>query len=196
VYERGKDRGIHVVDAPVSTPGGTIVDAEHGELTLMIGGDADAVERCGPVFEALSRHTFHLGAIGTGQVVKLVNSILNLNLEVATNEALNLGLKAGIDLPTLLKILSVSTGYNWIIQSWDYRLTLSRQMREMLAQYPPDKKPAQTLGVKDRQFAMEMAELVAADMPMARFTEKLDTRAAYDAYYAAYAALLNEPARV
>lgn len=196
LHVRGEERGIHIVDAPVSTPGGTVVDAEFGKLTLMVGGDAEPVRRCAPVFEALARQTFHLGPVGSGQIVKVVNSILNLNIEVATNEALNLGLKAGIDLDTLIKILSVSTGYNWMIQAWDYRLGLSRQMREMLEKYPTDKKPEQTLGVKDRQYAMELAEQVGADMPMARFTQSLDTRAAYASYYAAYAALVSEPVSV
>jgi 3-hydroxyisobutyrate dehydrogenase-like beta-hydroxyacid dehydrogenase len=194
VYARGKERGIEVIDAPVSTPGGTVVDAEFGELTLMLGGDSEAIARCMPLFEALARHTFHLGEIGSGQTLKVINSILNLNIEVATNEALNLGLKAGLDLDTLIKVLNVSTGYNWMIQAWEYRLNLTRQMREMLAKYPSDKKPAQTLGVKDRQYAMELAKQVDADMPMARFTETLDTRQAYAAYYAAYAALVSNQA--
>ena len=68
LYARGKEKGVYVIDAPVSaetrnfTPG-----QESVVLTLMIGGDEEAVTRCMPVFKALGKNIFHLGGIGAGR---------------------------------------------------------------------------------------------------------------------------------
>ena len=67
------ERGAHWIDAPVS---GSTALAEKGELTLMIGGEADAIARAGPVLERMSAKKFHLGGAGAGAAMKLaVNSV-------------------------------------------------------------------------------------------------------------------------
>ncbi len=62
------ERGAHWIDSPVS---GSTALAEKGELTLMLGGEADAIERAAPVFDAISRQRFHLGGAGAGAAMKL-----------------------------------------------------------------------------------------------------------------------------
>ena len=65
--------GIGVLDGPVS--GGTI-GAEAGTLTIMVGGDAAALERARPLFDAMGRLVVHVGGHGAGQVAKLCNNLL------------------------------------------------------------------------------------------------------------------------
>jgi 3-hydroxyisobutyrate dehydrogenase/2-hydroxy-3-oxopropionate reductase len=87
-------RNADLVDAPVS---GSVAFAAAGELTIMAGGRADAVERARPVLEAVSKRIFHLGRLGAGATMKLaVNSLLH-GLNVALSEALVLVEAAGVN---------------------------------------------------------------------------------------------------
>lgn len=87
-------RGASILDAPMS---GSVAFAESGELTVMVGGAADALERAMPKLDAVARRTFHVGDLGAGATMKLaVNSLLH-GLNVALSEALVLVERAGID---------------------------------------------------------------------------------------------------
>ena len=66
-------QGVSVIDAPVS--GGGPAAAE-GRLLVMVGGEADVVERCRPVFETYADPVVHLGDLGSGQTTKLLNNLL------------------------------------------------------------------------------------------------------------------------
>ncbi len=86
--------GGKYIDAPVS--GGTI-GATSGTLTIMAGGDDDAMERAEPIFDVLGQKTTHVGPVGTGQVAKAANQVIvGLNIG-AVAEALVLAKKAGAD---------------------------------------------------------------------------------------------------
>jgi 3-hydroxyisobutyrate dehydrogenase-like beta-hydroxyacid dehydrogenase len=88
-----EDRGAALLDAPVS---GSVSFAETGKLTIMVGGDAEAVDRARPVLEALSSKLLHVGALGAGATMKLaVNAVVHA-LDVALSEALVLAEKAGV----------------------------------------------------------------------------------------------------
>jgi len=95
-------RGAALLDAPVS---GGDVGAREGTLSIMVGGDADALARARPVLEALGTRITHVGASGAGQVVKACNQIVvGLTLE-ALGEALVLGSKAGVDPRAIVEAL-------------------------------------------------------------------------------------------
>ena len=95
-------RGAAMLDAPVS---GGDVGAREGTLSIMVGGDADALARARPVLEALGTRITHVGASGAGQVVKACNQIVvGLTLEALT-EALVLGSKAGVDPRAIVEAL-------------------------------------------------------------------------------------------
>jgi 2-hydroxy-3-oxopropionate reductase len=96
-------RGATMLDAPVS---GGDVGARDGTLSIMVGGEADAVARARPVLEALGRTITHVGPSGAGQVVKACNQIVvALTLE-AIGEALVLGSKAGVEPAAIVEALS------------------------------------------------------------------------------------------
>jgi 3-hydroxyisobutyrate dehydrogenase-like beta-hydroxyacid dehydrogenase len=86
--------GAAFLDAPVS---GSVPTVEKGELTIMVGGDAAALERARPVLEALAAKIFHVGALGSGATVKLAVNALVHAIDVGLSEALVLAEKAGVD---------------------------------------------------------------------------------------------------
>ncbi len=105
--EAANARGAAFLDAPVSGgPGG----AQAGTLTIMVGGDADAFAKAGPVFEAMGKNIKHCGGPGTGTIVKLVNQLLVGIHTVAAVEGFVMGVKAGADPQVMLDLLGTSFG--------------------------------------------------------------------------------------
>ena len=98
---------IAMLDAPVS--GGT-VRAASGELSIIVGGAAETVAACQDLFRAMGKNIFHVGGLGQGLAMKLVNNMLVQVNAVAIAEALVLGVKAGLDPKTIYDVVRVSTG--------------------------------------------------------------------------------------
>ena len=89
-----QEKGASYIDAPVS--GGT-VGAEQGELSIMVGGNSDAVQRAMPILEVLGQRVTHVGGVGAGQVAKAANQVI-VGLTIgAVAEALTLAKRAGVD---------------------------------------------------------------------------------------------------
>jgi 3-hydroxyisobutyrate dehydrogenase len=91
---RFRDRGLHVLDAPVS---GGKTGAATRNLAVMVGGDRAVYERVRPVLDAIGDKVFYAGAIGAGSVCKLVHNMVGHSVRQAVAEALTLGVKAGVD---------------------------------------------------------------------------------------------------
>jgi 3-hydroxyisobutyrate dehydrogenase len=104
IYDAAKKKGVHSVDAPVS---GGDVGAKNAALSIMIGGDADVVEALRPAFECMGKTIIHQGPPGAGQHTKMVNQVLIAANMVAVCEGLMYGYKAGLDLETVFKSVSV-----------------------------------------------------------------------------------------
>jgi 3-hydroxyisobutyrate dehydrogenase len=104
IYEAAKAGGVHALDAPVS---GGDVGAKNAALSIMIGGDKDVVDAVTPVFEAMGKTIVHQGPAGSGQHTKMVNQILISSTMVAMCEGLLYAHKAGLDVETVLKSVSV-----------------------------------------------------------------------------------------
>ena len=100
-------RGLAYLDAPVS---GGPAGAAAGSLTMMIGGEAAALEQARPVLALLTGRLVHVGASGAGQVAKLVNNLLLATHLVCAAEALRLGRLAGLPPEALLPVLNAATG--------------------------------------------------------------------------------------
>lgn len=100
-------RGVAMLDAPVS---GGEARARAGTLSAIVGGDDAVVERCRPILEAMASQVFHMGGIGQGLAMKLVNNMLVQVGSVAVAEAMVMGAKAGLDPQAMLDVLRVSTG--------------------------------------------------------------------------------------
>src|SRR5882672_1503686 len=101
---------IAMLDAPVS--GGT-GRAQSGELSVIAGGAAEVFARCEDLFGAMGNRSFHVGPLGSGLAMKLVNNMLVQVNTVAVAEALVLGVKAGLDPQTIYEVVRVSTGSSY-----------------------------------------------------------------------------------
>jgi 3-hydroxyisobutyrate dehydrogenase len=99
-----KAKGVAALDAPVS---GGDVGAKNAALSIMIGGDKDVVAAVQPVFECMGKTIIHQGPAGSGQHTKMVNQILISSNMIAVCEGLLYGYKAGLDLETVFKSVSV-----------------------------------------------------------------------------------------
>jgi 3-hydroxyisobutyrate dehydrogenase len=99
--------GVDCLDAPVS---GGPAEAGSGKLVFMVGGDAAVLERCRPLLLTLGTDIHHIGALGSGLVVKIVNNMMSMANVAVAAEAMVLGVKAGVDPQRLFDILSTSGG--------------------------------------------------------------------------------------
>lgn len=87
-------RGITVIDAPVM---GGVVFAKDGTLDIMVGGDAGAIERCRPLFEAMGRTVMNCGGVGNGHALKALANYVNACALINSIEALTIGKRFGLD---------------------------------------------------------------------------------------------------
>jgi len=104
IAEAAKAKGVGALDAPVS---GGDVGAKNAALSIMIGGDKPVVDAVQPLFECMGKTIVHQGPAGSGQHTKVVNQILISSTMVAMCEGLLYAYKAGLDLETVLKSVSV-----------------------------------------------------------------------------------------
>lgn len=105
--------GHHLVEAPLT---GGAPGAEHRMLMFMVGGDDDAVARARPVIEPLGRATFHLGPLGLGNTMKLVNSLLAYAATWASLEGLSLCAKSGIPVQRAVEVLRTGGASNFYLE--------------------------------------------------------------------------------
>jgi 3-hydroxyisobutyrate dehydrogenase-like beta-hydroxyacid dehydrogenase len=91
--------------------------AASGELSIIAGGAADTVKACDDLFRAMGKNVFHVGTLGQGLAMKLVNNMLVQVNTVAVAEALVLGVKAGLDPKTIYDVVRVSTGTSFAFET-------------------------------------------------------------------------------
>jgi 3-hydroxyisobutyrate dehydrogenase-like beta-hydroxyacid dehydrogenase len=106
--------GYHFIDAPVS---GGPVRAASGTLTIMVGASPHDFARVEPVLRAMGT-PHHVGAVGLGETVKLVNQLIISNVMIANVEALAFARKAGADLGAVRAVLSTATASNYLLEHW------------------------------------------------------------------------------
>jgi 3-hydroxyisobutyrate dehydrogenase-like beta-hydroxyacid dehydrogenase len=103
--DRAREAGVGLLDAPVS---GSTTTAESGKLTLMVGGEADDLDRARPALEPLATSIFHLGALGSGAAMKLAVNTIIFGLNGALSEGLVLAERAGIDRAAAYDVIAAS----------------------------------------------------------------------------------------
>lgn len=110
VAKRLNEKGIHALDAPVS---GGVSGAEKGSLTVMVSGPLAVFEEIRPILEIIGENVFYIGKkFGMGQMMKLLNNLLSATALAASSEAFVLGVKAGLDPKTMLRVINSSSGRN------------------------------------------------------------------------------------
>jgi 3-hydroxyisobutyrate dehydrogenase-like beta-hydroxyacid dehydrogenase len=108
--ERFAAKGATYLDAGIS---GGAAAADKGALTLMVGGDPEALEQVRPVLDAFSSRIFPCGESGAGHTAKVLNNFLNAVALASTAEVMVAGKKAGLDLAVLLDVLNAGSGVNF-----------------------------------------------------------------------------------
>jgi 3-hydroxyisobutyrate dehydrogenase-like beta-hydroxyacid dehydrogenase len=106
-------KGHRFVDAPVT---GSSPRAEDGTLTIMAGGTAEDVARAQPAFEAMGQTIVHVGALGHGQVIKLINNAVSAANAATLAQALVMGAGTGVDLDALTQILAAGSGNSKMVE--------------------------------------------------------------------------------
>jgi 3-hydroxyisobutyrate dehydrogenase len=110
IDQAARTKGVHSVDAPVS---GGDVGARNAALSIMVGGDEDALERVRPLFELMGKTIVHQGGPGAGQHTKMVNQILIATGMIGVCEALLYGYRAGLDLERVLEAVGGGAAGSW-----------------------------------------------------------------------------------
>ncbi|HWX98337.1 MAG TPA: NAD(P)-dependent oxidoreductase [Mycobacterium sp.] len=158
-----KQRGIHVVDAPVSGGGGA---AEKGELATMVGAEREVYERIKPAFKQWASLVIHAGEPGAGTRMKLARNMLTFTSYTAACEAMKLAEAAGLDLQALGRVVrhtDALTGGPGAIM-----------VRDDMKDLQPDHFLYQPflhtrgLGEKDLSLALALGEAVSVDLPLAQ----------------------------
>lgn len=167
VRRRTPDRGIVVLDAPVS---GMAVGAAAGRLQIFIGGDAEQVERLRPVFEAMGdpERILHVGPHGAGYAVKLMINQLWFSHLVATAEVLAVGVKAGVDLGVLRDALVASPANSNFLE---------HDVVSILQHGDYDEGFAIALACKDLGLSTDLAATVGVPVEVSAVVEQVYRRA-------------------
>jgi 3-hydroxyisobutyrate dehydrogenase len=119
IHEAAKEKSVASIDAPVS---GGDVGADKGTLSIMVGGDQDAVSAVSPLFEIMGSTIVHQGPAGSGQHTKMVNQILVGAGMLGVCESMLYALKSGLDLQTVLKSVSSGAAGSWALSNLGLRI--------------------------------------------------------------------------
>ena len=114
IYEYAKKNGFGSLDAPVS---GGQAGAENGALTVMIGGDQADFDKAKDKIDCYSKKMKLLGKAGSGQLAKMVNQICIGGLVQALSEAINFGMKAGLNMEDVIEVISKGAAQSWQMEN-------------------------------------------------------------------------------
>lgn len=115
-------RGVDTLDAPVS---GGPWGAESGTLTIMVGGEAQTLERARRLLMAMGKNIFHLGPLGAGQTVKLANQMVAGGIMALVGEAYALGDAAGVDPAQLTEVMLASSAASAVLEARGKKFVLA-----------------------------------------------------------------------
>ena len=114
IHEYAKKNGFGALDAPVS---GGQAGAENGALTVMIGGDQADFDKAKDKIDCYSKKMKLLGGPGNGQLAKMVNQICIAGLVQGLSEAINFGMKAGLNMEDVIEVISKGAAQSWQMEN-------------------------------------------------------------------------------
>ena len=160
------ERGLRYVDSPVAR---TRKAAETGTLAMSVGGDLRVVQRVLPLLECMATDITHVGAVGNGQMVKILNNMVLFQTVSALAEAKALAEAAGMDAETLFTALQQGSANSFALEQ--------HAMQALL----PEKFPEQAFSVnyakKDLRYALELSDATDTNVAGARHIDALFERA-------------------
>ena len=114
IHAYAKKNGFGSLDAPVS---GGQAGAENGALTVMIGGDQSDFDKAKDKIDCYSKKMKLLGGPGNGQLAKMVNQICIAGLVQGLSEAINFGMKAGLNMEDVIEVISKGAAQSWQMEN-------------------------------------------------------------------------------
>ena len=114
IHEYAKKNSFGSLDAPVS---GGQAGAENGALTVMIGGDQADFDKAKDKIDCYSKKMKLLGNAGSGQLAKMVNQICIAGLVQGLSEAINFGMKAGLNMEDVIEVISKGAAQSWQMEN-------------------------------------------------------------------------------
>jgi len=112
IAEKLSEKKVFALDAPVS---GGDIGAKNGTLTIMVGGEASALDKVMPVLLAMGKTITHVGDSGAGQVAKAANQIMVAAQMVAMGELLVFSKKAGVDPQKVVEAIKAGAAQCWTL---------------------------------------------------------------------------------
>ena len=155
-----RSRDVEFLDAPVS---GGESGAVAATLSIMVGGDPAAFDRCRPMFAALGKRTTRLGPNGAGQATKLVNQVAVLGTLLAVCEALRVAAASGLDVPTVIDAVGGGAGASWQLAQLGPKIVA----RDFAPGFPV------RLARKDLRLVLEAADELHVPLPLTELVRAL-----------------------
>ena len=180
-------KGVRYADAPIAR---TRQAAEAGTLSIMVGADATTFETLRPLLSRMATDVSHCGAVGTGQIAKIMNNMVLVQTVVALGEALAAGRRAGIDGHVLFDVLSKGSADSFALRN--------HGMKALLPDTFPERAFSTEYALKDLGYALELAGDVGLDLQGARLASDLlgkTVEAGYgDLYWPVVGRVIDRPA--
>jgi 3-hydroxyisobutyrate dehydrogenase len=152
-------KGVRVLEAPVT---GGVHLAARGEITVLVGGDADLFATHKPALEAIGNKIFHMGPIGTAAIIKVITNMLAFIHLVADAEALMLAKRGGLDLGQAWAAITASSGTSFVHET-EGQLILNGSY---------DIAFSMDLALKDLGFAMNFGREFGVPLDLASLTNQ------------------------
>ncbi len=158
---RVAELGGVLIDAPVS---GGVPRAKTGQLAIMAGGEAAAIERAMPVLSAMGSQVLRTGAVGSGQAMKALNNLVSAGGFLIGIEALLIGQRFGLDPSVMVDVLNAATGMNNSTQKKFKQFVLSRKFDAGF-----------TMGLldKDLSIALQVGRETATPAPLSALCKEM-----------------------
>ena len=152
LYEEGKKKGIHVLDAPVS---GGDIGAKEARLAIMVGGDQQDFDTVLPLFQMMGKNIAYFGKAGSGQHTKMANQIAIAPTMIGVCESLIYAKKAGLNVQKVVDLISTGAAASFSLSSYAPRI-----LKE-------DYSPGFFIKhfIKDMTIALNEAEKMNLDLP-------------------------------
>ncbi len=167
--QRASERGVTLVDAPVS---GGVMGARAGSLTIMTGGPADALATLRPVLDVLGSKVVHAGAVaGAGHAVKALNNLMSAAHLLVSCEAIQVGQAFGLDPAVMLDIVNDSSGRSGSTQLKWPRYIMPGSFDSGFSMH---------FMVKDMAIALHLAQAAGCPAPLSQAALELWRKAADD----------------
>ena len=114
IHAAASQKGVGFLDAPVS---GGQAGAENGQLTVMVGGDAEVFGRAAPVIDCFAKAITRIGPVGSGQLAKMVNQICIAGIVQGLSEGLHFAQCAGLDPAVVIESISKGAAQSWQMEN-------------------------------------------------------------------------------